>query len=352
MQEEVSSLPESLHVGLVALGLAAPDLHVTGVPLTGGISSEIWRADIPDGSVCVKHALERLIVDAEWIVPTNRTAFEADWLRAAGDAVPGAACPVLGFEPDSGVLVLRWLDPAEHRSWKSELAAGRLDHGTAADVGGRLGRIHAAMADPGRFAVRFAAQELFRALRLDPYFGVTAAVHPELAPALGALAERTASTGRTVIHGDVSPKNVLLGPSGAVLLDAECASWGDPAFDLAFCNSHLLLKAVWHRSDAPGLLDLAGALTTAYLGRVDWEPADELGRRAAALVPALCLARVDGASPVEYLDEAVGRPEVRRRATDLLRSPPLQLEELFDRWSTPLPKAATRTTPTHDATCT
>ncbi len=50
-----------------------------------------------------------------------------------------------------------------------------------------------------------------------------------------------------LVHGDVSPKKVPAGPRGPVFLDAECAWYGDPAFDLAFCLNHLLLKCLWNR---------------------------------------------------------------------------------------------------------
>ncbi|MBS1837888.1 MAG: phosphotransferase [Actinobacteria bacterium] len=329
--QATTALPTVLRNGVVALGLADVGQPVRGVALTGGVASDIWRADLPGGPICVKRALGRLRVDSEWIVPTNRTAFEAAWLRAADAARPGAACRVIGFDPDSGVLALAWLDPTDHSNWRSELSAGHVDAAVAAALGDRLGHLHAAMADPDRFAAAFAAGELFRALRLDPYFAVTASAHPVLAATLDALVDRTASTGSTVIHGDVSPKNVLVGPDGPVLVDAECASWGDPAFDVAFCISHLLLKAIWHPGDTRRLLEASHRFATSYLAHVAWEQPDALAGRAAMLVPALALARVDGASPVDYLD-APERDHVRQRATELLLGPPDGLNELLDRW--------------------
>ena len=321
-----------LGAGLVALGLAEEGTPVAGAPLTGGVASDIWRADLATGPVCVKRALGRLRVDAEWVVPTSRTAFEASWLLAADAALPGAVCPVLDFDEASGVLVLGWLSPDEHRNWKAELSAGRVDATVAAALGDRVGRIHAALADRRRFATTFAASELFRALRLDPYFAVTASLHPDLADVLAALATRTATIGLTVIHGDVSPKNVLVGAHGPVLVDAECATWGDPAFDVAFCVTHLLLKAVWHPNDAAALLAASQAFSATYHTHVDWELPDVLEQRAATLVPALALARVDGASPVEYLDDPT-RARVRRRAAELLLHPPDGLDTLHDRWT-------------------
>ena len=43
------------------------------------------------------------------------------------------------------------------------------------------------------------------------------------------LAATTAATKRVLVHGDFSPKNLLAGAGGPVILDAECAWYGDPA---------------------------------------------------------------------------------------------------------------------------
>ena len=114
-----------------------------------------------------------------------------------------------------------------------------------------------------------------------------------------------------LVHGDVSPKNILVRDAGPVFLDAECAWWGDPAFDLAFCLNHMFLKSVWVPHAREGFLRCYDALSSAYLAGVAWEARAELEERAATLLPGLLLGRVDGKSPVEYLDEA-GRSLVRR----------------------------------------
>ena len=126
------------------------------------------------------------------------------------------------------------------------------------------------------------------------------------------------------MHGDVSPKNILLGARGPVFLDAECAWFGDPAFDLAFCLNHLLLKTLWVPSAERELLASFDALTEAYLRGVDWEPAATLEERAAQLLPALFLARIDGKSPVEYLTDDASKNAVRRAARSMLQQPARQ----------------------------
>jgi hypothetical protein len=117
-----------------------------------------------------------------------------------------------------------------------------------------------------------------------------------------------------------------------VLLDAECAWWGDPAFDLAFCLNHLLLKCLWTPRARTGFIGCFAALTESYLEGVDWEPRATLEQRAAALLPGLFLARVDGKSPVEYLTSEGQRDKVRRCARALLLQPVSRLADVVTAW--------------------
>ncbi len=106
---------------------------------------------------------------------------------------------------------------------------------------------------------------------------------------------------RASLHGDVSPKNILCGPEGPVFVDAECAFYGDPAFDLTFCLNHLLLKSVWNAVYQDEYLKAYRRLVDSYLNHVNWEDTDRFVGRCVRLLPALMLARIDGKSPVEYL---------------------------------------------------
>ena len=119
-----------------------------------------------------------------------------------------------------------------------------------------------------------------------------------------------------------------------VLLDAECAWWGDPAFDLAFCLNHLLLKCLWRPQWWARYLDCFSALYGTYLGRVTWESRDGLEARIARLLPGLFLARVDGKSPAEYITEEADRDRVRRVACQLLLRPVDRLSHVSEAWRT------------------
>ena len=150
--------------------------------------------------------------------------------------------------------------------------------------------------------------------------------------ALRALSADTAATRLALVHGDVSPKNILVGAAGPVLLDAECAWYGDPAFDIAFCLTHLLLKCLWRPAFARGYLACFDALARAYFSAVTWEDAAALDARAARLLPALLLARADGKSPAEYLDEEA-RTRVRRFAKPFVVAPPDTVDAIRHRWN-------------------
>ena len=314
------------------LGLAGEGETPRFVRLTGGVSSDIWRVELARGPVCVKRALPKLRVQADWRAPVERNAYEAGWMRRAAAVVPEAVPELLGQDEQAGVLVMAYLAPERHRLWKADLRAGRAEPEVAHAVGERLGRIHAATADDPEVAAAFATDRIFYDIRLEPYLVATARAHPDRAAALHRLVERTAATRRCLVHGDVSPKNILIGPQGPVFLDAECAWYGDPAFDLAFCLNHLLLKCLWTPSAAHGFLRCFEVLTTTYIEKVRWETRSELETRTAQLLPGLLLGRVDGKSPVEYLTLERDKDRVRRVARALLATPVDRLAQVRDAW--------------------
>lgn len=303
-----------------------------GEPLAGGVSSDIWRIDTAEGPVCVKRALAKLKVAADWYAPVERNANEVAWIETAGRIVPGAVPRILAHDPAVGAFAMEFLDPARYRSWKEDLRRGIADAAVAAAVGDALGRIHAGTADDPAIAARFSTDAIFHAIRLDPYLLATAGVHPRVTDPLRAIADETARTKRVLVHGDVSPKNIVVGPKGPVFLDAECAWFGDPAFDLAFCLNHFLLKCLWAPSAKEAFLACFAAMTAAYLNRVAWEPPADLEARTARLLPGLFLARVDGKSPVEYVTDAGDKMRVRRVAGMLLEDPVRKLSTVSAAW--------------------
>jgi hypothetical protein len=299
-----------------------------GERLTGGVSSDIWRIELPAGSVCVKRALEKLRVAADWHAPVERNVYEARWMRHA----EGFAPRLLGQDEASGTLAMEFLSPKDHPLWKNQLRDGIADADFAASVARALVTIHARTAAEPAIALEFPTDAIFYDIRLEPYLVATAAAHPDRAEQLLALVAATRANKKALVHGDVSPKNILRGPAGPVFLDAECAWWGDPAFDLSFCLNHLLLKCLWTPRARDGFLRCFDALAAAYLRGVTWEAPDALERRAAALLPGLFLARVDGKSPVEYVTDERQKDQVRRVARVLLAEPRHRLSDIREAW--------------------
>jgi aminoglycoside phosphotransferase (APT) family kinase protein len=324
-----ASLPEPVLAFLRKHGLAAADEAPPAVALSGGVSSDIWRVALRSGAICVKRALPRLRVEQLWEVPVERNRYERMWMETANSIIPGVAPRVLAAD-DAGCFAMELLEGCP--LWKAELAEGRADREFAAKVGERLARIHAATAGDKDCATKFDTDRNFHAIRLEPYLLAAGKVHASLEKRLQELSERTARTKLALVHGDVSPKNILLGAGGPVFLDAECAWYGDPAFDLAFCLNHLLLKGLWVPVRRKAFLQCYDALAETYLAGVAWEPRAGIEMRAATLLPGLLLARVDGKSPVEYLKPDADKDFVREIAGRFLRSPPAALAEIRAAW--------------------
>ena len=79
--------PKDIVDALARMGLLR-GAKPAGEPMVGGVSSDIWRIDLPGGPICVKRALPRLRVAADWQAPVERNLYEARWMQVASHAVP------------------------------------------------------------------------------------------------------------------------------------------------------------------------------------------------------------------------------------------------------------------------
>ncbi|PQM27210.1 aminoglycoside phosphotransferase family protein [Sphingopyxis lindanitolerans] len=312
--------------GLRGAGLVGEG-EVVLEPLAGGVSCDVWKVETLAGPIVVKRPLEQLRVAAEWHAPVERGQSEVRWLRRARGVDGRIAPEVLAELPVGHAFAMRFLPGCP--VWKDELTAGRVEVDFAAAVGRSIAAVHAATANSAADRDAFPNDAMFRALRVDPFLLFVAQKDADFAPALYALADDLTSRKIALVHGDVSPKNILVSAEGPVFLDAECAVYGDPAFDLAFCATHLLLKAVWLGDDR--LQQSAAALVHAYRAGIDWEDPADLQLRAGKLVAALLLARVEGKSPAPYLTDLEHQRIVRDQARALLLAP-TPIDALVANW--------------------
>ncbi len=302
------------------------------VALAGGVSGDVFRVDLASGPICVKQPVEKLRVAADWYAPLERAHSEVMWLRFAASIDPDCVPKVLFEDREAHIFAMEFLPPDSYPGWKAMLMNGEADSAFAGKVGHTLAAIHAASAGRDDLAAAFANQDLFFALRVEPYLLHTAKAHTDFAPHIQSIADRLRASRIALMHGDVSPKNILCGPKGPVFLDAETACYGDPVFDLAFCLNHLLLKGVYRRENAFEYGRSFDAMRGAYLDGVRWEDPSALDRRTARLLAVLLLARIDGKSPVEYLISDRDKSFVRDAARGFIARAGLTLGDIAQSW--------------------
>ena len=298
-------------------------------PLAGGVSSDIWRVCLPNKTVCVKRALARLKVAADWQAPTERNIYEWEWFNFVHKNFPRIVPRPVAHDSRMQMLAMEFLEPKDFKVWKTELLKGETDAAFAAEAGQYLGKIHARSAFDRKIAETFATDRLFYALRIEPYLLATAEKYPGIAPQIKDIADETFSSKIALVHGDVSPKNILIGRANPVFLDAETAWFGDPAFDLAFCLNHFLLKAAFLPQFAKGFKHCFKSFAEGYLNEVNWESREGIEARAARLLPVLHLARIDGKSPVEYITDELLKNSIRQTAINLIENPKSRLSEII-----------------------
>ena len=300
--------------------------------LVGGVSNRTMLVQFSDGRTwVVKQALAKLRVAADWFSDPARIEREAQGLRRLPELAPPGTITPLVFEDRQQHLLAMQAVPEPHENWKESLLAGNIQQQSVEQFGQLLASIHAkATAQRHLLAAEFADRSFFESLRLEPYYAYTALQVPAAAEFMQNLIVDTRCRNDTLVHGDYSPKNVLVYAGRLVLLDHEVIHWGEPAFDLGFSLTHFLSKA----HHLPAYRHAFAAATNRYwniyrvtLGDVDW--ADDLESRAVRHTLACLLARVAGRSPLEYLD-SIGQARQAQVVSDLMLQPPKQIKLLID----------------------
>ena len=390
---------------LAARGLLAPEAaaRATAVALGGGVSNTVIRVSVPGApdepgwsgepdagggagaggtALVIKQSLSKLRVAEEWFADRERIYRECAAIRYLGKALPGAVVPQARYEDRDNFLFVMTAAPPGGVNWKDALLDGRIDVDAAGQVGALLGTIHRSSGVRDDAAIppelrQFADQRCFVQLRIDPYHRAAAAVHPDLAGVIETEAQRMLNRGRALVHGDYSPKNIIVAgqygnwtgaaaeaaaPAGApFLLDFEVAHLGNPVFDLAFMLNHLALKAIHRPELAPQYNAAARAFWTAYRkgsaagsraggantsadtdtvsdtapdaahdAAHDYD-AGALERDTVRQVGVLLLARVDGKSPVEYITDGERKDFVRGLGRAILLGKMAWLDEVHSR---------------------
>jgi aminoglycoside phosphotransferase (APT) family kinase protein len=309
--------------------LSEGEVRITA--LAGGVSSDVFLIEQGSRRFVLKRALPRLRVEDEWRANISRNGIEYEFLRYVQSIIPDAVPSV--FAKGDGYFTMEYLG-AEYKNWKQVLLSGECPGEHALQAAHILGTLHRISFGNPELAKSFETTANFHQLRTDPYLLTTGRRHPDLQSIFVNEAARLEQTRECLVHGDFSPKNLLIGNGRMVLLDCEVAWYGDPAFDLGFLINHLLLKSLYLAPWDCGLKASIESLLDVYFQRRELSESarGELEARTARLLLMLMLARIDGKSPVEYLTDDLRRNFVRGFVTDRLRFFALDLGQLIAEW--------------------
>ena len=272
--------------------------------LNGGVSNKTLLVTRGGGdSWVVKQALPKLRVQSDWFSDPERIRVEANGLRHLPRIAPEGSITPLIFEDRSQRLLAMAAVPQPHQNWKQRLLRAQVEPEHFRQFAEIIGSIHReSTRSRPEFAALFATKEYFQTLRLEPYYEHTATVVPAAAQFLNELVQSTLCRSDALVHGDASPKNVLIHNNRLILLDHEVLHFGDPAFDIGFSLTHFLSKALHLPRHRHQFAAAARIFWKDYRAKVrDMPWFDELKARAPKHTLASLLARVCGRSPLEYL---------------------------------------------------
>lgn len=325
-------IPEALAAYLHERPELADNPALEFVQLDGGVSNRtMWvkRQQPPDW--ILKQALSKLRVAVDWFSSPARIHREAAGLRWLGRILPGHV-PAFVFEDIQHHVLAMTAIPQPHHNWKTLLLAGQIEGDHVRQFAQLLATIHSARGTYPELATEFADRGFFESLRLEPYYLYTAEQVPAARDFLRRLVNDTRTRQHALVHGDYSPKNVLVHDNRLYILDYEVIHFGDPAFDVGFSLTHLLSKAHVVRSHRDTFFQMAQRYWTTYAAAAGSPGTEDLERYTVRHTLACLLARVDGRSPLEYLS---GEHQDRQRAIvlALMADPPesvISLIQMFE----------------------
>ncbi len=296
----------------------------------GGVSGEVILVEAGPLRWVLKQARARLRVAADWVADPARTAVEARALALLATVLPAGSVPDLVFyDAVNRVLAMTAL-PKSAQNLKTMLLAGTIPSTTIRACGRLLGQLQSETQRRSDVREAFHERALFRQLRIEPYYETAAARHAGLVAAITAQAAFAMDQTACLVHGDFSPKNILVAEGRPVLLDYEVSHWGCRAFDPAFFLTHLTLKALHLPHYAVAFNRVAKAFWNAYRSSSGWPDLVPLEQEVMGQLGCLLLARVDGKSPVEYIQDDSTRAQVRQLASDILEGRRSGLSDVWE----------------------
>ncbi len=324
--------PENLKSYLVSRGLIRPKDELLVRELGGGVSNIVLLAEGsgPNKSNhrwVVKQSLDKLRVEDDWRSERERIYREAEAIQSLRDVLGRRSLPQIIDTDRRNYAYVMTAAPQGSKVWKESLLAGQVDLEIGRKAGELLAMLMSAAHNHPNLREQFKDRTVFDELRIDPYYRTTAARHPELKAAYEQLIADSWGIRTALVHGDYSPKNMLVKDGNIFLIDFEVVHWGDPAFDSGFLLNHLFLKALHQPGFAELYFQTARRFWQALMAGIESHRRPDLEKMTLRHLGGLMLARIDGKSPVEYIRDEETKERARRLARNILLDPPESLDE-------------------------
>ena len=285
---------------------------------SGGVSGSVAFVYAGKKPMIVKQALAQLKVKETWLCDPNRMNIEQESNRIYHDIMPTCTPEVYFYDSDN-YIYCREAVPENCTMWKEDLMSGLLDYECARKVIEALLLVHEKCSINEKIKETFASKDIFYNLRISPYIEFVLKKYPELTDHAKPLVSALMDSEITLIHGDFSPKNIMINGREISILDFEVAHFGHPMFDLAFFCNHFILKAIKHKQWSDSFLNMLTYMMDIYFNGISYMDKVELETQFVKLLSLMMLARVDGKSPVEYLTEDSDKEFVRKCAFSMIK---------------------------------
>ena len=286
--------------------------------LTGGVSCVVLAVSNTDIDLVVKQALPELKTKAKWVADQRRAIVEADAMQVYHSITPDSVPKLIDCDEKEFTLTMSRL-PRSCTNWKIDMLEGRIYPEMGTKLGKVLAAWHNAAAVSDEIKAKFMEDSLFEQLRVAPFYRAVMDKNPDLQPVISNLIDEITTVKSTLVHGDFSPKNIMATTDHRpIVLDFEVAHIGNPVFDLAFLLAHLLCKVIHapQQSQKQLLVETAKQFLVSYTEISNLKVAESLPHHIALIA----LARVEGVSPVNYLDSPAQEQLVALTKSALLDS--------------------------------
>ena len=297
--------------------------------LKGGVSSEVYRVKTENNFYCIKRCLNKLLVKKNWVVDINRVKYEYLWLKHCKKILNRNIPKVFHYDEENKSIIMEYFNNKNFKTLKEEYFNKNININTLKSISKHLVKLHLKNKNNKTKIIFDGNKNNFFDLRLDAYFNEVGRVYPKYKKYIQQINKNYLKHSTTLVHGDFSPKNILIGNKRIIYIDAECCNYGDPVFDLVFFSNHLLIKSIIIREKKQEFLKGYKIFYNEYLKSINKKNLNKFIDRIIKMTPIMLLARIDGKSPVEYISSVKIKDSIRKKSFKLLNSNIKNLEQII-----------------------